>query len=58
VIGNGYRRHVHFFYALNELLDVREAVQQRILRMDMQMSKCHETIKGVWIFGAESGGTK
>jgi hypothetical protein len=44
MVSNGYRRHVHILYALHQLLDIREAVQQRVLRVDMQVGKGHGSI--------------
>ncbi len=41
VVGDGHRRHIHLFDALDQLLDVREAVEQRVFGMDVKMGEGH-----------------
>ena len=39
MIGNSNRGHAHFFYALNQLLNIAKAIQQGVFSMYMQMGE-------------------
>ena len=41
VIGDGQGGHAHLFGAPDQLLDIREAIEQRVFGMDMQVDKRH-----------------
>jgi hypothetical protein len=41
VIGQGQGGHAHLFGALDQLLDIAEAVEQGVFRMDVQVNKGH-----------------
>jgi hypothetical protein len=42
VVRDGDRRHVHLFDAFDQLLDVREAIEQRVFSVYVKMGKRHD----------------
>ena len=41
VVGDRHSRHVQFLDAFHQLLDIREAIKQRIFGVDVQVSEGH-----------------
>ena len=41
VIGDRHRAHIHLFDALDQLLDIREAVQQGVFGMNVKVCEGH-----------------
>ncbi len=41
VVGNGHGWHVQFLGALDQLLDIREAIEQRVFGVDVEVGEGH-----------------
>jgi hypothetical protein len=41
VVRDGDRGHIHLFDALRQLLDVREAVEERVIGVDVEVGEGH-----------------
>ena len=51
VVGDGQRGHVHLFDAFDQLLDVREAVEQGVFGVDVEVDEGHERFRVRFIWG-------
>ena len=46
VVGDGDRGHVHLLDALRQLLDIREAVEERVVGVDVEVGEAHGLVVG------------